>query len=141
MGESTYLIVSGLQVPREFAWAVRSVHEHEVSAFLAASDVVISDYSSLIGDAAARDVPVIIFQPDREVFVDRMHGLYPGVEVFGSPLLFQTDLHASVTSILTDLTGAREAQRPAREAFLADHVGYRDGHAGERAVAALMGLR
>ena len=140
MGESTYLIAAGLQVPRELAWAVRSVHEHEVSAFIAASDVVISDYSSLIGDASARDVPVIVFQPDREVYVDRMHGLYPGVEVFGLPVLSQTDLHASVSAILADQTGAREAQRPAREAFLADHVGYRDGHAGARAVAALMEL-
>jgi len=141
MGDACYLVVTAVSVPAEYAWAVRSVSEHEASDYLAASDVVISDYSSLIGDAAVRDVPVVIFQPDREVFVNRMHGLYPGLDVFGAPLVTQSDLHARVASLLSDVAGAREAQRPARDAFLADHLGHLDGHAGERAVAALMGLR
>jgi len=141
MGESTYLVVSGVPVPSECAWAVRSVAEHETSAYVAVSDIVISDYSSLIGDAAVRDIPIVIFQPDREVFVDRMHGLYAGLDVFGAPLIKQSDLHAHVASVLTDVGRTVEAQRPAREAFVADHLAHLDGRAGERAVAALMELR
>jgi hypothetical protein len=63
------------------------------------------------------------------------------LDVFGAPLIKQSDLHAHVASVLTDVGRTVEAQRPAREAFVADHLAHLDGRAGERAVTALMELR
>lgn len=142
LGESTYLLAVGVPVPVELAWAVRAVPAHaDITALIAASDLVISDYSSLIGDAAALQRPIVLFQPDRETYVDRLHGLYPGLEVLGPPVTAQADLQARVRQAISDPPAAAAAQGPARDAFLADSVGPRDGWSAERAVDALMGLR
>jgi len=141
-GDSTYLVAVGLEVPPDAAWAVRALAWHdEISGYIATSDLVISDYSSYIGDACARGVPVVLYQPDRAVFVDRLHGLYSGLEVFGPAASNQAELHSRVTKACADLVDERTRQQPAREAFVRDMVGPVDGLAGARAAAALVRLR
>ena len=141
-GDSTYLVAVGLDVAPDAAWAVRALTSHdEISRYISASDLVISDYSTYIGDACARGVPVVLYQPDRAVFVDRLHGLYPGLEVFGRVAADQSELHSRVTTALADLGDERIRQQPAREAFVRDLVGPVDGLAGARAAAAILRLR
>ena len=141
-GDSTYLVAVGLDVAPDAAWAVRALTSHdEISRYISASDLVISDYSTYIGDACARGVPVVLYQPDRAVFVDRLHGLYPGLEVFGRVAADQSELHSLVTTALADLGDERIRQQPAREAFVRDLVGPVDGLAGARAAAAILRLR
>ena len=83
----------------------------------------------------------MLYQPDRAVFVDRLHGLYPGLEVFGRVAADQSELHSRVTTALADLGDERIRQQPAREAFVRDLVGPVDGLAGARAAAAILRLR
>ena len=141
-GDSTYLVAVGLDAAPDAAWAIRALTSHdEISRYIAASDLVISDYSSYIGDACARGVPVVIYQPDRAVFVDRLHGLYSGLEVLGPVASNQTELHSRVTAALADLGDERIRQQPAREAFVRDMVGPVDGLSGARAAAEIVRLR
>jgi len=141
-GDSTYLVAVGLDAAPDAAWAIRALTSHdEISRYIAASDLVISDYSSYIGDACARGVPVVIYQPDRAVFVDRLHGLYSGLEVLGPVASNQTELHSRVTAALADLGDERIRQQPACEAFVRDMVGSVDGLSGARAAAEIVRLR
>ena len=83
----------------------------------------------------------MIYQPDRAVFVDRLHGLYSGLEVLGPVASNQTELHSRVTAALADLGDERIRQQPAREAFVRDMVGPVDGLSGARAAAEIVRLR
>jgi CDP-glycerol glycerophosphotransferase len=79
MGQATYLLVVGVPVPADLAWAARAVPAHaEVTSLLAASDMVISDYSSFIGDAAALGLPVVPFATSVELCAQAVRDAFGG---------------------------------------------------------------
>ncbi len=109
LGDRAYLLLrpppgEAFVVPTRLRFAMRDLGDVDALApFVAASELVISDYSSLIGDAALIDRPLVLFQPDRETYVNRTRGVYPGLDEVGP---------ACVTTDELDHRGERLAGRP-----------------------------
>ena len=143
LGERAYLLVrdhpvGGVPVPTRLRFAVRDLgHEEDVIPFLAASDVLISDYAPIIGDAAALDLAVVLYQPDRAAFVGRTRGVYPGVDDAGPITESQVGLLAEIRGWLDDPAGWDGRHGPARRAWAQWWAGPADGQAADRAVQAI----
>lgn len=144
LGRRVYLLVHGLAgegaaVPTRLRSSVRDLaHEEDVLPFLAASDLLVSDYSSIIGDATALDLPVVLFQPDREEYVNRTRGLYPRADDAGPVVAGESGLIDEVTRWLDDPDGWDVAHGPRRRAWAAWVAGPVDGSSTRRAVEALV---
>jgi CDP-glycerol glycerophosphotransferase len=144
LGERAYLLVRShpserFEISSRSRWAVRDIGEPTVATdFLTASDLLISDYSSLIGDASLLEVPVILFQPDRDRYVNRLHGLYVDLDRLAPVATSTSDLVELVGAWLTDLSTWQSQYAEPMRAFAADHCGPSDGSSAARAVAALL---
>jgi CDP-glycerol glycerophosphotransferase len=144
LGERAYLLVRShpserLEVSSRWCSAVRDIGEANVATdFLTASDLLISDYSSLIGDAALLEIPVILFQPDRDTYVNRLHGLYVNLDRLAPVATSTSDLAELVRAWLTEPSTWESRYEEPMRAFAADHCGPSDGSSAARAVAALL---
>ncbi|MBW3593365.1 MAG: CDP-glycerol glycerophosphotransferase family protein, partial [Actinobacteria bacterium] len=115
---------------------VLDVSDHpDVIALLAAADVLVSDYSSLVVDYATTGRPIIFFVPDLEAYRDDIRGFSIDLEAEApGPLLRTTD---SVAEALRDLDRVVDEHRPRYEAFAASYCGLSDGGASTRVVDAV----
>lgn len=144
-GDRLYLLVhphpqQPLRVPLDLRWAVRDLSgEPDLAPYLAAAALVISDYSSLIGDAVLLDVPVILHQPDRELFLARTRGVYRGPGAAGPVATTTVDLDREVADWCADPVGWGERFAADRAAFAGYWSVPRDGEATRRAVSVLLG--
>jgi CDP-glycerol glycerophosphotransferase len=144
LGTRAYLVVRGLAgelgaVPTRLRSFVRDLaREEDVLPFLAAADLLVSDYSPFIGDAVALDVPVVLFQPDREEYVNRTRGLYPWSGDAGPVVESEPSLVAEVARWLDDPEGWDAAHGSRRREWAARAAGPVDGTSTRRAVDALL---
>ncbi|MFM7063179.1 MAG: CDP-glycerol glycerophosphotransferase family protein, partial [Actinomycetes bacterium] len=142
LGRHTYLVLAagvGESVPTARRHAVRLLApEEDLSAHIAASDLVVSDYSDRLADAAAADRAIVLFQPDREEYARRTRGLYAGVDDLGPVVTTQLQLGDVVTDWLRDPMTWDAAHGPARRAWAARYCGPVDGHAGRRLAEAVL---
>ncbi|MHB1164836.1 MAG: bifunctional glycosyltransferase/CDP-glycerol:glycerophosphate glycerophosphotransferase [Candidatus Nanopelagicales bacterium] len=142
LGWRSYLLVRGphgLDVPTRLASAVRDVRGVAAQAdWVAAADLVISDYSSVIGLAALVDVPVLCFQPDRDTFVRRTTGLYQQDGAAGPVVTSMESLIDEVRSWLDDPDAWDAVHGPGRRAFAQHRCGPAGGGAAARAAAAVL---
>jgi CDP-glycerol glycerophosphotransferase len=145
VGDRAYLLVrphpsEKFAVSTRLRFAVRDVGDADVAAhYVAACDLFVSDYSSLIGDAALARRPIVLFQPDRDVYVNRRHGLYVDLSSVAPVALAMDDLIGLVRTWLDDPDGWARAHGGAVEAFAARCCGPRDGRSAARAASALLG--
>jgi CDP-glycerol glycerophosphotransferase len=112
---------------------IRQVPDNiDVNEVLAAADVLVSDYSSIIVDYLVLDRPVVLYVPDREQY-EKERGLYVSLD----------DLPAAVAMDAGSLAVAL-ARLAAPSTFATYHVMRRqlvpleDGNAAKRAVAAML---
>ena len=144
LGTRTYLLVRGLggegaAPPTRLRSSVRDIsHEEDVLPFLAAADLLVSDYAPVIGDAAAVDVPVVLFQPDREVYVNRTRGLYPWADEAGPVVVSEAAILEEVGRWLDGPQEWEAAHGPRRRAWAVRAAGTADGLSTARAVEALV---
>lgn len=144
-GERLYLLVhphpqQPLRVPLHLRWAVRDLtNEPDVAPFLAAAALVVSDYSSLVGDAVLLDLPVVLHQPDRDLFLARTRGVYRGPGAAGPVTTTTLELDTEVGAWLADPAGWRQRFAPGRAAFAEHWSRPLDGEATRRAVKVLLG--
>jgi len=115
---------------------VHDVSEHpHVEDLVAASDVLVTDYSSLAVDQVSLDRPLLFFTPDLDEYVDTVRGLaIPLDESAPAPVLRTTD---EVASALLDLDAVKQAHQTARDAFAASYCSLDDGAAAARVVDAV----
>lgn len=95
---------------------------------LAASDVTISDYSSIMFEHAFRNKPVFLFAPDREEYVNRERDLLIEYEKLPFP-------QAETNEVLADqiINFQQETYQAALQDFMNQYEIHEDGHASERA--------
>ncbi len=145
LGDRAYLVVCSpvgmpLEIPTRLRWAAREVPSGEDRlAFLAAADFVVADYGRDLGDAALLDLPVVLLWPDREAYVDRAHGVYPGVTEVGPVVASTSALCDVVGTWLDDPAGWDDLHGSRRRAWAAQWCGPTDGRSAERAAATLLG--
>jgi hypothetical protein len=144
-GESLYLLVhphpqQPLRVPRHLRWAVRDLADAtDLAPWWAAAALVVSDYSSLIGDAVLLDVPVILHQPDRRTYLARTRGVYRTPGAAGPVTETTVDLDREVGAWLADPDAWRDRFAADRAEFAAHGSRPVDGGATRRAAEVLLG--
>jgi CDP-glycerol glycerophosphotransferase len=140
LGDRAYLLVrphptEAIVVPTRLRSAVRDIGgADDLDRFVAASDLFISDYSSVIGDAALLDLPIVLFQPDREIFVNRTRGLYPAAGQAGPIVEDLEGLFLEVRRGLDDPATWDREHGPRRRAWADEWCGPADGLSTQRAV-------
>src|SRR5215472_1407183 len=109
----------------------------DISELLAVTDVLITDYSSVMFDFAPTGRPMLFFTYDLERYRDEVRGFYfdfaaraPG------PLLATSD---EVIAALADLDSVAAAHEAARAAFAAEFCPLDDGKAAARACDRILG--
>ena len=140
LGGRVYLVVAAgaPAVSTRLRHAVRALTpDEDLASFIVAADLVVSDYSARIGDAVAAGRPVVLFQPDRDVFLARTCGVYPGLDDVGPVVVDQRALHDEVERWLRDPVAWDLTWRESRAAWGSAWAGIADGRAAERAADAL----
>lgn len=89
-----------------------------------ASDVLLTDYSSVMFDYANLRRPIVLFVPDRERYADAIRGFYFDLEEVPGPLCSTTD---EVVEELTHVEGHRTKYEQAYAAFVEKFCPLDDG--------------
>ena len=115
---------------------IRDVSDHpSVSDLLLASDVLVTDYTSLVFDQVTLNRPVVFFTPDLDAYRDDVRGFaIPFDRIAPGPLLQTTD---EVVDAVSDLDLVRRDHDQAYTAFRSTYCPLDDGQAAARVVDAV----
>jgi CDP-glycerol glycerophosphotransferase len=115
---------------------VRNVTQYpDIQDLYLASDVLITDYSSVMFDFANTRRPMIFYAWDLDIYRDKLRGFYVDFEEeVPGPLI--TDLDG-LRGVLDDLPAATAASAHRYERFVEKYCSLEDGHASARVVEAL----
>lgn len=108
----------------------------DIQELLCASDVVISDYSSLIFDFALTKRPCFIYASDLKDYTDKERELYFNIEDLPFPISRNNE---EMVSILTNFDNQLYCKRI--DSFLSTLGSYEDGHACERVYNYIKNIR
>ena len=106
----------------------------DVNDLYLASDVLLTDYSSVMFDYANLRRPIVLFVPDRERYADAIRGFYFDLEEVPGPLCSTTD---EVVEELTHVEGHRTKYEQAYAAFVEKFCPLDDGCACARVLERL----
>jgi len=132
------LVRRNLKIPEEFSSTVLDVSNYpEIQELYLASDVLVTDYSSVFFDFANLRRPMVFFAYDLESYRDDLRGFY---------LDYETDLPGPVVTsedalydALLSLEQVQKEYSGRYDAFLARFSPMDDGHAAERVVDHVFG--
>lgn len=132
------LVRRGLRIPEEYASTVLDVSGYpEIQELYLASDVLVTDYSSVFFDFATLRRPMVFFAYDLESYRDDLRGFY---------LDYETDLPGPVVTsedalydALLSLERVQKEYSGRYDAFLERFSPMDDGHAAERVVDEVFG--
>ncbi len=130
------LVRGGAPVPDELADRVVDVSSYpEIAELYLASDVLVTDYSSVFFDFAALRRPMLFYAYDLEAYRDTLRGFYLDylTDLPGPVVRTEDELYAA----LRDLPGVTAAYGERYDAFLQRFAPHDDGHAAERVVDAV----
>jgi CDP-glycerol glycerophosphotransferase len=131
-------IKNRIEIPTHLRHLVHDVSSYpDIQELYLASDMLITDYSSVFFDYAVLRRPILFYAPDLELYRDTLRGFY---------LDYDKDLPGPIVTTEAELFDAvREpdaSQAPFlrdRDSFLARFAPNDDGHAAERVVDAIFG--
>ena len=124
-------------VPETADGAVRDVSAWpDAAELLAAADVLVSDYCSLLADFAVTGRPSVVFAYDLETYRDEVRGLYLDLEAEGpGPVVRTTD---DLVAVLRD-PAVLSAHGERRAALASRWCPHEDGRAAQRAADLIVG--
>ena len=108
----------------------------DIQDLFLASDVLITDYSSVMYDFANTRRPMVFFAWDLDTYRENLRGFYADYEA-EAPGPIVTDYEA-LKAVLGDLERAAATTKPQYDDFVSRYCALEDGHASERAVRALL---
>jgi CDP-glycerol glycerophosphotransferase len=109
----------------------------DISELFLVSDVLVTDYSSVMFDFAPTGRPMVFFTYDLEQYRDQLRGFYFDFEAEApGPLLATSD---EVVSAIAGIEGVASAHRAAYDAFTARFCPLDDGKAAARACDRIFG--
>jgi CDP-ribitol ribitolphosphotransferase len=115
-------------------WVVDVTNEPDLSEILRRCDCVITDYSSLMLDAAALDIPVFLYTFDYDGYMSCDRGFYVDLrEMPPGPITQNFD---ELLNLLTQ----PDQNYQLRKTFSAFHLGEIDGHSNKRIIEAFFPL-
>ena len=108
----------------------------DLSELLLITDILVTDYSSVMFDFAITGRPMLFFTYDLEHYRDQLRGFYFDFQAEApGPLL---DTSAELIEAVRDIDQVTESYQPAQAAFIAKFCPLDDGHAAERVVDRLL---
>ncbi|MFI0933489.1 CDP-glycerol glycerophosphotransferase family protein [Streptomyces sp. NPDC021019] len=107
---------------------------HDVSELLTLTDVLITDYSSIMFDFALLDRPVVLFAPDLEAYAAERGSYFDLRERAPGPV---TETQEELFATLTELKRSDTRYADRRRAFVRQFGTYDRGDAARRTVAAV----
>ena len=111
-------------------FAINATAYPDISELFLVSDMLITDYSSVMFDFAPTGRPMVFFTYDLEQYRDKLRGFYFDFEAEApGPLLATSD---EVVSAIAGIDAVASAHRPAYEAFTARFCPLDDGKAAAR---------
>ena len=111
----------------------------DVSRLYLASDICITDYSSVFFDYANLRRPLLFFVYDYEEYADEVRGLYIDMEKeLPGPILKTND---ELIEALRDIAAVEEKYSERYEDFYNRFCNVDDGHASERIIEKVFGER
>ncbi|WP_139005409.1 CDP-glycerol glycerophosphotransferase family protein [Arthrobacter crystallopoietes] len=127
------LISNGIEIPESVRDSVIDVSSYpEIQELYLASDILVTDYSSVFFDFAILRRPIIFFAYDLELYRDTLRGFYLdySVDLPGPIVETEEALYAAI-----EAAESSDPERDARlEAFVTKFAPMDDGHAAERVV-------
>ena len=132
------LVSSGLQIPEELRGSIINVSAYpEIQDLYLASDVLITDYSSVFFDFALLRRPIIFFAYDLENYRDNLRGFYMDYEKeLPGPIV--TDEDQLWLTLGSALDGELTESGPS-EGFIARFAPHDDGQSASRVVDEIFG--
>lgn len=126
-----------VRIPNDLAWFGIDMTLHpDVNDLMLASDLLISDYSSIIADYAVLGRPIILYTPDLEDY-ERTFGMYVDLrDVAPGPLVTDTD---GLVHVLQELDDVRQAYAQRYTDFVEVFCPAEDGTASARVVKQVWG--
>ncbi|MEI7034920.1 bifunctional glycosyltransferase/CDP-glycerol:glycerophosphate glycerophosphotransferase [Streptomyces pratensis] len=109
---------------------------HDVSELLALTDVLVTDYSSIMFDFALLDRPVVLFAPDLDAYTTERGSYFDLREKAPGPVV---ETHDELFAALAELKKSDTRHADRRRAFAEEFGAYDRGDAARRAVAAVFG--
>ncbi|HEY2949975.1 MAG TPA: bifunctional glycosyltransferase family 2 protein/CDP-glycerol:glycerophosphate glycerophosphotransferase [Micromonosporaceae bacterium] len=119
-----------------FVWDVSTYPD--IADLLAAADILVTDYSSVMFDFASTGRPMLFFTYDLEHYRDRLRGFYVDFEAEApGPLLATSE---EVVDAIRDIDAVVDRYREAYRTFAARACDLDDGHATARVVDRMLEL-
>jgi CDP-glycerol glycerophosphotransferase len=107
----------------------------DIARLYLASDLLVTDYSSVFFDYALVDRPMVFLVPDLDDYRDRLRGFYLDLaEIAPGPLVTTTD------EVLAHLDDDPDLHAERRESLRQRFAPHDDGHAAERLVERVFGV-
>ena len=122
-------VVDGIAADGEFARDVSLWPD--VNELLLVTDVLVTDYSSLLFDFACTGRPMLFFTYDLADYRDRLRGLYFDPAILPGPQLATSE---EVVSAIRDAPALRQQLKGAYESFTSRFCAWDDGRAAGRFV-------
>ncbi|MFJ9621489.1 CDP-glycerol glycerophosphotransferase family protein [Streptomyces sp. NPDC101181] len=111
---------------------------HDVSELLALTDVLVTDYSSIMFDFALLDRPILLFAPDLEAYAADRGSYFDLREKAPGPV---TETQDELFAALAELKKSETRHAGRRAAFAAEFGAFDRGDAARATVAAVFGPR
>jgi CDP-glycerol glycerophosphotransferase len=130
-----YVVASKMKLTglEDFAYDVSKYDD--VSELYLASDMLITDYSSVFFDYANLRRPVLFFTYDIEKYGEQLRGFYIDMETeLPGPLLMTND---AVVDAIENISGIEEEYKEKYDAFYDRFCSWDDGRASEKVVDAV----
>lgn len=124
----------GRQVQKE-SYVIDTCDYNDSQELIAASDVTISDYSSIIFEPAFVYKPVFLFAPDLKDYVNKERELLINYDTLPFPIAESNDEIVMNIKQFDQLAYQRQVER-----FFEHYEVHEDGHASERAAKFIMDL-
>lgn len=110
----------------------------DVNDVILAADLLVTDYSSVMFDAAVARVPMLFFVPDLASYRDRERGFTFDFAATAPGPLVTSRAEVVATALATPPAGQAVPLSPAYEDWCERYTPHDDGHAAERVVDALV---
>jgi CDP-glycerol glycerophosphotransferase len=126
-----------LTEPPDPMWSLATDHP-DIRELYLASDVLVTDYSSVMFDYVVTGKPVLLYTYDLARYRDELRGFYFDLtEVAPGPLCTTSE---QVAQCLADLSATTAAHRDAYEEFRETYAPWEDGRASARVVDRILQL-
>ena len=111
--------------------------EDDINNIYKISDILITDYSSVIFDFAVLDRPIILYMPDLEEYTEQIRGFYFNMDELPGPVAHnEEELFTIIDNLPTILPTYEEKYK----LFKKKYAPYEDGQATDRVVKEIFNL-